>query len=91
MTTSAVGPSLAEVRAALHTALVTVVRAGAVTWTGTAADAAETRRLALLLALRTCLQGLDDVERLAAAARRAEQVCVAGRPPVPPAGGPRWG
>ena len=91
MPASTTETSLAHVRAALHAAQLAVVRAGAVTWRGTAADAAESRRVALLAALRACLQDLDDVERLAVAARRAEQVCVAGRPSLGVDGGPRWG
>ena len=82
MSTSVLTTSLAQVRAVVHAAQVAVVCAGAVTWTGTAADAAEVRRCELLASVRACLDALDDAERLLAVARRAEQLCVAGRAPA---------
>jgi|GEM_PF-1401203 len=81
---------LAELRAHVWSAQVAVVRAGAVTWTGTAADAADVRRTDLLAALRRCLDALDAADRLAVVARRAEQQCVVGRPAPLLTGAPRW-
>lgn len=74
--------ALADARAQVWAAQVAVVRAGAVTWTGTAAEAAEVRRTDLLAGLRRCLDALDDLDRLALAVRRAEQQCAAAAPLV---------
>ncbi|MCC2333682.1 hypothetical protein [Cellulomonas wangsupingiae] len=89
MSTTVIGPALADVRAAVWAAQVAVVRAGTVTWTGVAADAAEARRQDLLTDLRRCLDALDAADRLVLQARRAEQRCVPGRALVP-AGGGTW-
>ncbi|UZN03142.1 hypothetical protein [Cellulomonas sp. S1-8] len=89
MSTQVIDAALADVRATVWSAQVAVARAGAVTWTGVAADAAHDRRADLLTALRRCLDALDAVDRLAVAARRAEQQCVAGRPPLA-AAVPSW-
>lgn len=80
MTTTAVGAALADVPALVHAAQVATVRAGGVTWTGAAADAADDRRTALLASLRTCLDALDAADRVLADVRRAEQRCVAPGP-----------
>ncbi|MBO0898816.1 hypothetical protein J1G42_02420 [Cellulomonas sp. zg-ZUI222] len=95
MSTTVIESALADVRAHLTSAQVVVALTGAVTWTGTAADAAEARRTAVLTGVRACLAALDDVDRLLAAVRRAEQQCA----PLPPlvTGGvgrgvvPSWG
>jgi len=90
MSTSHIESALADLRAQVCSAQVAVVRAGAVTWTGTAADAADARRTDLLVVLRRCLDALDTADRLAVAARRAEQQCVAGRGPALVTGATRW-
>ncbi len=91
MSSSLVVAALTELRALLWSAQVAVVRAGAVTWTGAAAEAADARRTDLLRALRTCLDAVEHADRLAQAARRAEQLCVAGRPLDAGVQVPRWG
>lgn len=75
MSTAVIESVLADVRAQVWAAQATVARAGAVTWTGTAADAAEVRRTELLTALRRCADAVDALDGLVAAARRAEQQC----------------
>lgn len=74
--------ALADARAQVWAAQVAVVRAGAVTWTGAAADAAEVRRTDVLAGLRRCLDALDDLDRLALAVRHAGQQCGAAPPLV---------
>lgn len=86
MPTAPVESALAEVRTQVWAAQAAVARAGAVTWTGRAADAADARRTALLADLRRCLDALDVLDAAAAAARRAEQVCHAPSPLVAPRG-----
>lgn len=83
MTTTPIAAALADVRAQVWAAQVAVVRAGAATWAGRAADAADVRRLDLLADLRRCLDALDTADRLLVDTRRAEQLCVAGRPLLP--------
>lgn len=82
MTTTFIAAAVADVRAQVWAAQVAVVRAGAATWAGGAADAAEGRRQDLVVGLRRCLDALDAADRLVDAARRAEQRCVAPRPLV---------
>ncbi|GIG41622.1 hypothetical protein [Cellulomonas phragmiteti] len=79
MSTTVISAALADVRAQVWAAQVAVVRAGAATWAGGAADAAEVRRADLLADLRRCLDALDAADRLVDVARRAEQQCVPGR------------
>lgn len=86
MSTTAVSAALADVRAQVWAAQVAVVRAGAATWAGRAADAAEVRREDLLAGLRRCLDALDALDRVVVDARRAEQRCVVARPLVPATG-----
>lgn len=76
MSTTVISAALADVRAHVWEAQVAVVRAGAVTWAGGAADAAEARRDGLLRDLRRCLDALDAADRLVVAVRQAEQRCV---------------
>lgn len=95
MSTTAVSAALADVRAQVWAAQVAVVRAGAATWAGRAADAAEVRRAGLLADLRRCLDALDAADRHLVDVRRAEQRCVAGHAFAPTVGlgaaVPPWG
>jgi hypothetical protein len=77
-----IAAALADVRAQVWAAQVAVVRAGAATWTGGAADAAAVHRQEVLTDLRRCLDALDAADRLAEVARRAEQQCLPPRPLV---------
>ncbi|KSW21258.1 hypothetical protein [Cellulomonas sp. B6] len=77
---SVIGSALTDVRAQVSSARAAVVRSREVTWTGTAAAAADRRRGDLLTALRRCDEALDAADRLVEVARRAEMQC------VPPAG-----
>lgn len=60
----------------MSSARTAVVRSREVTWTGTAATAADRRRGDLLTALRRCDEALDAADRLVEVARRAEMRCV---------------
>lgn len=73
MSTTYIESALADVRAQVASAQVAAVRAGGAAWTGAAADAAEVRRLDLLVGLRRCVDALDAVDQLVADVRRAEQ------------------
>ncbi|WP_046529542.1 hypothetical protein [Cellulomonas sp. FA1] len=80
MSSSVIGSALADVRAQVASARAAVLRSRAVTWTGTAADAADRRRGDLLTALRRCDEALDAADGVLEVARRAETQCVPGRP-----------
>ncbi len=88
MSTTVIGSAIADVQEQLWCAQVAVARAGGVTWTGVAADAAEARRGDLLGTLRRCVQALEEAESLLAAVARAPQ---AGLAPGLPAGWSRPG